>query len=638
MNGLLGMDRKKLAIAGMVIAAIFFFFLNILATGEIKTAQLDLTQDKLFTLSGGTKAILKTIDEPLTFRFYYSNKFGEISPLHGNYSKRVQEMLEQIALVSDGKVKVKIINPEPFSIEEDEAVKMGIQGIPLDQSAEMGYFGLAANNAIDDRKTITFFNPQREQFLEYDLTRLVFELASPKKKKIGLITGLLLEADPLLQYKPWPIMAQITQFFEVQSIGSEVNQIPDGIDVLLIIHPRVNRENFAYAIDQFVMRGGRVLAFLDPQNESARMTPQAPPGAGSSDLEKLFKTWGIDFEPDKFVGDRTAAVRVSAQVQGRDVIADYLSYNVFQGRRLNQDDVVTAQLNTLQVASAGHLALAKGSKLKMTPLVTTSTQAQHIDAQLVRGEIDPQKILNQYKSDNRSYTIAARFSGPVKSAYPEGPPPSEKKDDKKRNGDKNQKSLPPHINQSKSDLNIIVFADTDLLTSRFWVRQQDFFGQNIQVPVSNNADFLVNSLDNLAGSQDLISLRSRGLSVRPFYRIRDLATAAEEKYRSTEQQLTAKLKDLQKKLSGLNLEEKPGAKAPVLTTEQTKAFQKFRSEMLDVRKQLREVQHNLRKDIEELDTVLKILNIWTVPVFVAVIAIVMALIRRRRYSQPQIQG
>ena len=186
-------------------------------------------------------------------------------------------------------------------------------------------------------------------------------------------------------------MSQITQFFDVQSIGSEVNQIPDDIDVLLIIHPRVNRENFAYAIDQFVMRGGRVLAFLDPQNESARMTPQAPPGAGSSDLGKLFKTWGIDFEPDKFVGDRTAAVRVSAKVQGRDVIADYLSYNVFQGRRLNQDDVVTAQLNTLQVASAGHLALAEGSKLAMTPLVTTSTQAQHIDASLVRGEIDPQK-------------------------------------------------------------------------------------------------------------------------------------------------------------------------------------------------------------------------------------------------------
>ena len=285
---LFGMDRRTLTISGIVLSAIFLFFVNVLATGEIKTAQLDLTQDKLFTLSEGTKEILKTIDEPLVFRFYYSNKFNEISPLHGNYSRRVQEMLEQIELVSDGKIRVRIINPDSFSIEEDEAVKMGIQGIPLDQSAEMGYFGLAANNSTDDRKTIPFFDPQREQFLEYDLTRLVFELASPKKKKIGLITGLLLEADPLLQYKPWPIMDQITQFFEVQSIGSEVNQIPEDIDVLLIIHPRVNRENFRYAIDQFVMRGGRILTYLDPQNETARMTPQAPPGAGSSDLKVLF--------------------------------------------------------------------------------------------------------------------------------------------------------------------------------------------------------------------------------------------------------------------------------------------------------------------------------------------------------------
>ena len=191
-----------MAVVSLCVAAIFLFFLNILATGEIRTAQLDLTENKLFTLSQGTKEVVKAIDEPLTFRFYYSNKFGEISPVHGNYAKRVQEFLEQLELISNGKIQLKVIHPDPFSVEEDEAVKMGIQGVPLDQSAEMGYFGLAANNSTDDRKSIPFFNPQREQFLEYDLTRIVFELASPKKKKIGLITGLLLEADPLLQYKP----------------------------------------------------------------------------------------------------------------------------------------------------------------------------------------------------------------------------------------------------------------------------------------------------------------------------------------------------------------------------------------------------------------------------------------------------
>ena len=624
-----------MAVVSLCVAAIFLFFLNILATGEIRTAQLDLTENKLFTLSQGTKEVVKAIDEPLTFRFYYSNKFGEISPVHGNYAKRVQEFLEQLELISNGKIQLKVIHPAPFSVEEDEAVKMGIQGVPLDQSAEMGYFGLAANNSTDDRKSIPFFNPQREQFLEYDLTRIVFELASPKKKKIGLITGLLLEADPLLQYKPWPVIEQITQFFEIQSIDSSTKVIPEDIELLLLVHPRVNSEAFRYAIDQFVMRGGRILAFLDPQNETARMSPRTPPGAGSSDLKKLFDTWGIEFDPDKFVGDRTAAVRVSAKVGGQDVIADYLSYNVFQNRSLNQEDVITAQLNTIQLASAGHLALKKDSELTMTPLLTTSTQSQHIDAELVRGEIDPQKILNQYKSDNRSFTIAARFSGQVKSTFPEGPPPREKSDND--SDDKSKKPLPPHLNESNKDLNMIVLADTDLLTSRFWVREQDFFGQRIQVPVSNNADFLVNSLENLSGSQALISLRSRGLSIRPFYRIRDLATAAEEKYRSTEQTLSAKLKDLQKKISGLKTGDTADTNI-VLTSEQTKAFQTFRIEMLGVRKKLREVQHNLRKDIENLDTTLKILNIWTVPVIVTVLAGILAIIRRRRYNQPQVQG
>ncbi|SVE63303.1 uncharacterized protein METZ01_LOCUS516157, partial [marine metagenome] len=204
-----------MTVVGIVVAFVFLFCLNILSNNEIKTAQVDLTENKLFTLSKGTKEIVETIDEPLTFRFYYSNKFGEISPLHGNYANRVREMLEQLEMISGGKILIKEIHPEPFSVEEDEAVRFGIQGVPLDQSAEMGYFGLAANNSTDDRKTIPFLNPQREQFLEYDLTRIVFELASPKKKKVGLITGLLLEADPLLGYKPWPIMAQISQFFEV---------------------------------------------------------------------------------------------------------------------------------------------------------------------------------------------------------------------------------------------------------------------------------------------------------------------------------------------------------------------------------------------------------------------------------------
>ena len=411
------------------------FFINIWSSLEIQTAQLDLTENSLYTLSQGSKEVIKTIEETITFRLYYSPSFGKISPPHGNYFKRVRELLEHFAVVSGGKIDLKIINPISFSVEEDEAVKFGIQGVPLDQSGELGYFGMAAVNSTDDRKTVPFFNPQREQFLEYDLTRLVYELAEPKKKKIGLITSLLIEADPMLQYKPWPIMEQVTQFFEVKPIETEAMKIDDDIDVLLIVHPKFLQDNLLYAIDQFVMRGGRLLVFLDPQNETARMTPRAPPGAGSSELKKLFDIWGIEFDENKFVGDRTRAIRVQAPVKGRDVIADYLSWGIYDKRAMNANDIVTGQLTSISLASAGSLDLKANSKLKMIPLLQTSKISQRIDAELVRGEINPEAILKQFKSENKSFTIAARFSGPVKSAYPDGPPKPEKdakKDDAKK--------------------------------------------------------------------------------------------------------------------------------------------------------------------------------------------------------------
>ena len=639
MSAFENISRKRLTIASLVVAGVFLFFINILSTLEIQTAQLDLTENKLYTLSQGSKEVIKTIDEPITFRLYYSPTFGEISPVHGNYFKRVRELLEHFAVVSDGKIDLKVINPISFSVEEDEAVKFGIQGVPLDQSGELGYFGMAAVNSTDDRKTVPFFNPQREQFLEYDLTRLIYELAEPKKKKIGLITSLLIESDPMLQYKPWPIMEQITQFFDVKPIEDAVLRIDDDIDVLLIIHPKFLKNNTLYAIDQFVMRGGRLLVFLDPQNETARMTPRAPPGAGSSELKKLFDAWGIEFDENKFVGDRTRAIRVQAPVKGRDVIADYLSWGIYDKRAMNAADIVTGQLTSISLASAGSIDLKENSGLKLIPLLQTSKISQRIDAELVRGEINPEAILKQFKSENKRFTIAARFSGKVQSAFPAGrPTPVDDKNKKNKNTD-DKKLLQPeaHVNETQKILNMIVMADTDLLTARFWLQQQEFFGKKISTPFSNNADFLVNSLENLAGSQALISLRSRGLSVRPFHTIQDIKNNAEDKYRETEQKLTEKLKVLQNKLQGLGDKSQSKGKV-ILTSAQQKAFEKFRAEMLDVRKQLRDVQLALRKDIEQLDTKLKVINIWLMPIVIAVLAIILAIIRRRKYGQLKAQG
>jgi ABC-type uncharacterized transport system involved in gliding motility auxiliary subunit len=621
-----------------VVAGLFLFFVNILSTQTIHNAQVDLTQSKLFTLAEGSRKIIATIDEPITFRFYYSRKLGEQSSSHGNYSKRVRELLEHYAEIAGGKIDLKIINPEAFSVEEDEAVRLGIQGIPLDQSGEQAYFGLAATNSTDDRRTVPFFNPQREQFLEYDVTRLIYELANPDKKKVGLLTSLPLEADPQLQYQPWPILQQISQFFEISSLDNDQEVIPDDISVLFIAHPKALKEKALYAIDQYVMRGGKAVVLIDPYNESVRVDPRRPGGAGPSDLNRLFDTWGIQMTDGKFVGDRTHAVRVSAPIRGRDTVIDYLSWNQFDKRNVNTDDVVTGQLNAVMLASAGALSATEASGLKMTPLIQTSTEAALLSTEFVQDMPNPQALMDAFKSEDKKFTLAARFAGKVKSAFPDGPPPPDPKDaEKPADPNKPKLELKPHLTESQEPINLIVVGDTDFITARFWMQEQKFFGQSVSTPIANNADFVVNALDNLSGSEDLISLRSRGLSVRPFYRIINIRNKAEESYRAKEQELQGRLKGLQEKVSKLKINDEEGTQA-LLTTQQRRDFDQSRAELLSVRKELRDVQLALRQDIERLDNILKVVNIWTMPVLVAIIAIVLAVFRRRRYRQHTIQG
>ena len=638
MKFLNSIDRAKLTAASLVVAGLFLFFLNILSTSVIHTAQVDLTQNKLFTLAEGSRKIIATIDEPITFRFYYSRKLGETSASHGNYSKRVRELLEHYAEIAGGRIDLKIINPEPFSVEEDEAVRLGIQGIPLDQSGEQAYFGLAATNSTDDRRTVPFFNPQREQFLEYDVTRLIYELANPDKKKVGLLTSLPLEADPQLQYQPWPILQQISQFFEISSLDSDMEQVPEDVSVLFIAHPRGLKDKALYAIDQYVMRGGKAVVLLDPHNESVRLSPQRPPGAGSSDLNKLFDVWGIAMDPGVFVGDRNHAIRVSAPIRGRDTVVDYMSWNQFDKRNVNTDDVVTGQLTALTLASAGALSVRDGAAITMTPLVQSSAEAGLLPIDLVQDQPNPQAILEAFKSENKRFTVAARFSGKAKSAFPDGVPPADPKDaEKPADPNKPKVEMKPHVAEAVSPINLIVVADTDFITSRFWMQEQRFFGQQVATPIANNADFVVNALDNLSGSGDLIGLRSRGLSVRPFYRIIDIRNKAEESYRAKEQELSARLKELQEKVSKLKIVDEEGTQS-LLTTQQRRDFDQSRGELLAVRKELRDVQHALRQDIERLDNILKVVNIWAMPLLIAIIAIVLAILRRKSYRQQTVQG
>jgi hypothetical protein len=300
------------------------------------------------------------------------------------------------------------------------------------------------------------------------------------------------------------------------------------------------------------------------------------------------------------------------------------------------------------VASAGEISLKKGSSLKITPLIQTSKQTQRISTKKVQGQPDPLAIIREFKSENKNFTVAARIQGKVKSVFPKGPPPEkkpEKKKDaavktdaeKKRDKEEAEKKAKErkkmelaHLAESKGEVNLIVMADSDMLSTQFWAQEQDFFGQKMLIPIANNADFMVNALDNLSGSDALIGLRSRGLSIRPFQKLIDIRNMAEDRYRKTEEGLSKKLKDLQEKMTEFKVKKGPDSKV-ILTAEQKKTFEAFRREMMITRGKLRDVQLALRKDIESMDSWLKAINIWTVPVIVAIVAIILALVRRRRY-------
>ncbi len=629
------LERNTLAATAVVVSVIFFVSLNILSSEMLTSTRLDLTEEKLFTLSDGTKEVLGSIDEPIRLRFYLSRQLMEQSPVHANYANRVQEVLEHYATIAGDMLQLEISHPEPYTAEEDEAVGYGLQGIPINAAGDMAYFGLVANNSTDDQEIIEFFDPSREQYLEYDLTKLTFTLSHPKKTVIGLLSSLPLAADPNREYKPWPAYEQLRQFFTVRSLRGTGPEIDEDIDVIFVVHPQRLTETHLYAVDQFVLRGGRALVLVDPHLESVSTSPQegAPEkGATGSNLEPLFDAWGVEFNPEEVIGDRAAAQRVNMPVGGRLTVTDYLPWLTLGERHFNHDDVVTAQISRINMASAGYLRAKPGAATTFVPLVSSSAQAMRLDVDDVNFLPDPQGLLDRFEPEGEEFTLAARIQGKAKSAYPDGPPWGEDPDLGEESEGSGEAPKREHLTESAGSINVVVVADVDLLVDRFWLQAQNVFGRQLGVAIANNVHFIINVLDNLSGSEALISLRSRGLSYRPFHRIEEIRRDAELRYRESEQELMDKLQEAENKLKNLRQED-PAAGASMLTAEQRVTIENFRAEMVTIRQQLRDVQHALRKDIEFLDSWLKAVNIWAMPMVIGMVAVVLALVRRARYRQ-----
>ena len=639
--------KREISSAGaIVLAVVLFFAANILANLTLGAARVDLTADRLFTLSSGTRAVLSRIDEPVTLRFYYSERLGREIPTYGVYAQRVREMLQEYESAAGGKLRLQVIDPQPFSDEEDRAVAFGLQSVPLNQQGELVYFGLAGANTADKEEIIPFFQPERERFLEYDLTRLIFNLSTPKKKAVGVISTLPLMGEfrgPGRPPEPWAVYNQLQQFFEVRSIDRDIAEIPAEIGVLMIVHPRDLPERTQYAIDQFVLRGGHAIVFVDPHAESelGRPGPQAQLGLTGSNLKKLFDAWGLEMIDGKFAGDRLLARRVNAGTETRVRAVDYVAWLTLRQGNFAADDILTSDLGTLNLASAGILRVKEGASTRFTPLVQTTEQSMEIDVGKVRLAPDPVTLLAEFKPSGERFTLMARVRGPAKTAFPDGPPQekkdeeSEKKDGASAAGSPEKKDAPanptPQLKESKGPINVIVVADTDLLEDRFWVQVADFFGQRLATPIAANGNLVVNAVDNLAGSDELIGLRSRGQVSRPFLRVQEIQRDAELRFRAKERELTEKLRDAEKQLNELQTKSQPqeGAGRVILSREQQQAIERFRGEMLTIRKDLRDVQLALRQDIEGLERWLKFANIGLIPILIAVAAIALGVLRAR---------
>lgn len=633
---------------GIFLVFVLFVAINIVSSRTLDSAQIDLTQNKLYTLSPGTKAVLAKIKEPITLRLYYSDVLGREIPSYAVYATRVRELLQRYRAAGDGKIKLEIINPAPFSDDEDRAVGFGLQGVPVSQGGDTVYFGLAGSNSADKDEIIPFFQPDRERFLEYDITKLVYNLTVTKKPAVGLLSSLPMQgaySGMGRPSQPWAVYSQMAQFFDLKSIEPDSASIPDDVKVLVIVHPQNLPEKTLYAIDQFVLRGGHALVFVDPNAEGQmlRPGPAQQTGMTASDMKKLFTAWGIEMVPGKVAGDRLAARTVNAGTESRVRAVDYLAWLNLGPNNFNRSDVLTGDLNRIAMASAGILEPVKGATTKIEPLIQTSPQSEEIDVDKVKTQPDPAALLAQFKPSNQRYILAARISGPVKTAFPGGPPPEEKKDagkdkDKAGNGAKPPAPAPAApaaqpLTESKEPINVIVIADTDMLEDRFWAETQDFFGQQVVVPTASNGDFVVNTIDNLLGSNELISLRTRGESARPFTLVQGIQKNAELQFREKERQLNDELKETQKKLSALQGQGGAGAGEGghvILTKDQQEAIDQFRGQVVQIRRQLRDVQHDLRRNIDDLEILLKFINIWLVPILVGIVAIVVGVMRLRR--------
>jgi ABC-type uncharacterized transport system involved in gliding motility auxiliary subunit len=622
--------------AGVVAMAGILIAFNLIA-GTLKQ-RVDLTHEKAYTLSAGTRTILKQLQSPIKIRFYCTQ--GETSPetvFLRSYAKRVDDLLTEYQQVAGNKLTIEHYDPQPDSDAEESARIAGVEGQML-RNGEPFYLGLSISR-LDTTEAIPFLNPDRERLLEYDLSRAITRVNSPDKPAVGVMSPLSLfgmPSNPMMArmgqqgQQPWAVINELKQDFNVKPVPMDSDKIDDDIRVLVLVHPRGITEKTQFAIDQFIMRGGKLIAFLDPlpmliDNQQNQM--MSMPNAGSS-IDSLLKAWGLSFDTGKAVADLRYKMQLGREGRAQEAPA-VLSITA---DGINKDDIATSELNNIWVACAGAFTGTPIASLKETVLFKSTK-----DSQLVEGfmaNFAGENILKDFKPSGVQYALAVRLTGKFPTAFPAGPPEEKKDDAPKPDSDKKPEEKKPEswLKETKQDNSVVLVGDADMLYDQVaFMPVQTLFGPQVLMPRNNNAGFLQNLVEQLTGDNNLIAVRSRANVVHPFTRIKDMETVANQKFQGEIKRLEEKKAEAQKQINDLQAQRKDNQRG-FLTKEQSAAIAKYRNDEIETSKHLKQVKKDFRQEVVSLQTRVKWINILAVPLAVAASGVVLAVVKRKKTS------
>ncbi|MEO5804528.1 MAG: Gldg family protein [Verrucomicrobiota bacterium] len=626
------MKNKQLETILYSTVGVLALFIIVLAFNVIASAakkRVDLTAEKAYTLSPGTKAILGKLDSRVTLRFYCSQG-DEMPVFFKTYARRVEDLLSEYKQAGKGKIVIEKYNPTPDSDAEDSARLNGIEGQMI-QTGERIYLGLVIS-LLDEKAALPFLTPDRERLLEYDISRAIAKVVTPKKAVVGVMSAFPVfgqPANPMMQrqgqqgQQPWVFLSELKNDFDVKQVELNSDKIPDDISVLLVAHPRGITDTTQFAIDQFVLRGGKLIAFIDPMayfDQQNNQFAQFGGGGGNSSLDKLLKGWGVEMETGKVAADRILGAR---NPQGGSMPAVLL----MNTKAMNTNDIVTSQLNTMVLPFPGTFSGTPTSGLKETVLLKTTSDSQLVDG--LMASMSGDQISKEFKSSGKELPIAIRLTGKFKTAFPDGEPKAKSEDAAEEKKDE-PKSSGNSLKESTAESAVILIADTDMLQDQVSVEVQNFFGQRILRPINDNLNFVQSLVEQLSGDSNLINLRSRASMNRPFVRINEMRAKADENYRSKIKEREDSLAEAQRKLNELQRASGDTGQKFILSPEQQAEIEKFRKKEAEVKSALKEERKKLRKDTDALEFWTKVINIGAMPIGVAFAGLALAVVKRKR--------